>query len=651
MPELITTLPRPELAEADHARFAYYGWSVRVCARVADIERALEERGAQVWAVSHDLLMCAGPSVIRQVTLRWPMLCVIVVVDDGVDDLERARWIERGAHDTVRAARSSLPVGPELARCLEFFELVLTRHTEASRRRGETRRRTTESVMLRRLITALGGKLDPASIIYETLSVVSSMCRHGAVAYLEAYTPEPYEDSTAQLFSESEVEYEDLLSSHELYARRQGLRLVDQLAHDRGMICLYPSGHSSWQALLDAGHPQMYRAAPRSGMYPGLEPLWRKFSSGEVWLVPIRGRERALGVLVIAEFDTRGVYETRFGAELLGTLGGLLGSRLETATLFSENARALESLQAAQKQLVHAEKFAAVGHLAAQIAHEINNPASFVISNISVMGDYVQALSAFIQDIDPILDPERREQYLELMRSHEIAFMQEDLSVLVERSLAGMQRIHQVVQDLRHFAYESSVEPNWVDVEALLDASLNLIKHELKFRSRIDVRYEGVPHIFSDANKLSQVMLNLLVNASQSLVPENADSNYIEVGTMKLGESVLVYIEDNGVGIDPDILPRIFEPFFTTKRRGEGTGLGLSISRNIIRRLGGDIRVHSEQGKGARFELLLPNRAPERVMPKEVPDSGSYKIPPELRPRKITPIEPVERGRRYDRSD
>ena len=624
---------------------------MRACACVSDIEAELTRSSSQLWLVSHELLASAGAGSLQGVTLRWPSLCVVVVVGDDADDLERARWVERGANDTVRESSLNLPAGPGLARCFEFFELVLTRHLEASRRAGESRRRTTESVMLRRLIAALGDKLDPSSIIYETLSVVSSMCRHGAVAYLEAYTPEAHDDTSEQLFSESEAEYEDLLSSTELYARRQSLRLVDQLSHDRGLICLYPSGHPSWQALLDTGRPQMYRAAPRVGMYPGLEPLWRKFDAGEVWLVPIRGRERALGVLVIAEFDTRGVFETRFGAELLVTLGVLLGSRLETATLFSENARALESLQAAQKQLVHAEKFAAVGHLAAQIAHEINNPASFVISNISVMGDYVHALSAFIGDIEPILDPGRREQYLELMRSHEIAFMQEDLSVLVERSLAGMQRIHQVVQDLRHFAYESSVEPNWVDIEALLDASLNLIKHELKFRSRIDVRYENVPHIFSDANKLSQVMLNLLVNASQSLMPENADSNYIEVGTVRHGESVLVYIEDNGVGIEPEVLPRIFEPFFTTKRRGEGTGLGLSISRNIIRRLGGDIRVHSELGAGARFEILLPIRAPERVMPKEVRDSGSYKIPPELRPRKITPIEPAEKGQRYDRSD
>ncbi|MEM1348182.1 MAG: ATP-binding protein, partial [Myxococcota bacterium] len=302
-----------------------------------------------------------------------------------------------------------------------------------------------------------------------------------------------------------------------------------------------------------------------------------------------------------------------FSAQSLQAMAAYLGGALENAQLFLEIKDAYQSLQTAQDQLVHSEKFAAVGHLSAQIAHEINNPASFVISNLSVMMDYVTSMRGFVTELDRVASthlPALAPHLAKALDAHDIEYLRDDLDVLLERSLAGMQRIHQIVQDLRYFAYDAGPEPGWVDLEAIIDASISLIRHELRHRARVERDFEAAPEVYSDANKLSQVFLNLLVNASQALEYGSPEDDYVRVGTMSVGDNVLIYMEDTGQGIAPEHLGRIFEPFFTTKERGQGTGLGLSISRDILRSLGGDIRVYSRPGEGTRFEVLLPVRAP-----------------------------------------
>ena len=372
----------------------------------------------------------------------------------------------------------------------------------------------------------------------------------------------------------------------------------------------------------------------------GLEPLWHRFKKGYVFLVPVKGVEHPIGVLVIGELDEGRISDAPFSEESLVAMGALIGSALENARLFDEISHAYQSVRRAQDRLVQTEKFAAVGLLSAQIAHEINNPSSFVISNLSVMRDYVNTIAQFFAAYAEACDGSQREVLRALMDEHEIAFLQEDLQTLLDRSMSGMQRIHQIIQDLRYFAHDPGPELTWVDPESLLDASLNLIKHELKYRATIERDYKGIPNIFSDANKLSQVFLNLLVNASQALTNGDIDRDYIRVGTMVHGRNALVFIEDSGEGIPSEWLNRVFEPFFTTKRRGEGTGLGLSITREILLSLGGDIRLTSETGKGTRIEVILPIRDEELVRDERVFDSGSWRQPPELRGRKVTPPEP-----------
>ena len=205
----------------------------------------------------------------------------------------------------------------------------------------------------------------------------------------------------------------------------------------------------------------------------------------------------------------------------------------------------------------------------------------------------------------------------------------EDLEVLLRRSLAGMQRIHQIVQELRYFAHDAGPELGWLDVDGLLEASLSLVRHEIKHRATVTCDFAGGCQVFSDANKLSQVFLNLLVNASQALEHGDPDRDVLRVGTTHYQDYVLVFVEDTGVGMTREVLARIFEPFFTTRARGQGTGLGLAISRDILRSLGGDVRVFSEPERGSRFELVLPVRAPHLArQDASLRESGSYQTPP-----------------------
>jgi signal transduction histidine kinase len=344
--------------------------------------------------------------------------------------------------------------------------------------------------------------------------------------------------------------------------------------------------------------------------------------------VPIWGQGRALGLLVLADLAAGG--STPFTRAGLRAMASQLGGALENARLFEEVNGAYSSLKSTQDQLVHAEKFAAMGVLAAEIAHEINNPASFVISNLSVMVDYVETIGEFLEHLREQVDrqaPELVDVWEALAEDHEIAFLREDLDTLLTRSLGGMQRIHQIVQDLRFFSHDAANEPGWIDIESLLESTLNLVKHEAKYRAQLELDFAKVPQVFSDANRLSQVFLNLLVNAAHAIRTGSIDDNLIRVRTRQLGQTVEVSISDTGQGISADTLPRIFDPFFTTKEPGEGTGLGLSIARDIVRSLGGDISVSSTVGRGSTFTVALPIRAPRFEADPELRESGSFTVP------------------------
>jgi len=240
----------------------------------------------------------------------------------------------------------------------------------------------------------------------------------------------------------------------------------------------------------------------------------------------------------------------------------------------------------AEAQIVHMEKMASLGTLAAGIAHEINNPLGFLISNLQSLKDYTQQIEGKIS-----------------LAEKENKVLLEDMKAMNQESLDGAVRIKKIVSDLRTFSRRSETQNALVEVNQVLESVLSIVWNEIKYKVTVIKDYQSKSKISADTTQLSQVFLNLLINASQAI----ADKGTITMSTYEDAKSVYVKVVDTGSGIAKDVLPKIFDPFFSTKK---STGLGLSVSYNIIKHHGGDVKVESTVGVGTTFVVQLP-RAPQ----------------------------------------
>ncbi|MBV8665181.1 MAG: response regulator [Burkholderiaceae bacterium] len=276
---------------------------------------------------------------------------------------------------------------------------------------------------------------------------------------------------------------------------------------------------------------------------------------------------------------------------------------------FAELQESNRQLEEAHHQLLQAEKLASIGQLAAGVAHEINNPIAFVNSNLGTLQSYFGKLAqllALYERAEPLLatQPALQQEIESMRQAADLDYMRADLKNLVEESLAGVQRVRSIVQYLKDFARASESERQTVDLNACLDGALNLVGAQVRLKADIRQEYGTPPPVTAVPMQLSQVFMNLLINASQAIGTFGA----IVIRTGQEQEWAWVEIEDNGCGISVDDLPRIFEPFFTTKPVGVGVGLGLSLSYGIVTQHGGRFEVRSEVARGARFRVLLPAR-------------------------------------------
>ena len=242
-------------------------------------------------------------------------------------------------------------------------------------------------------------------------------------------------------------------------------------------------------------------------------------------------------------------------------------------------------VQDVELQLVQMEKMASVGVLAAGIAHEVNNPLGFLISNLESLKDYARALAKIV----PLDNPKN-------------TTILEDLSAISAESLEGALRIKKIVSDLRTFSKQSESAVNLVDINQILESTLSIVWNEIKFKIAVVKDYQAKTQVFADSTQLSQVFLNLLINASQA-IPEKGT---VTLSTSEDTDNVYIKISDTGPGIAPEVLPKIFDPFFSTKKTG--SGLGLSVSYNIIKSHKGQIKAESTPGKGTTFTISLPKK-------------------------------------------
>jgi signal transduction histidine kinase len=275
-----------------------------------------------------------------------------------------------------------------------------------------------------------------------------------------------------------------------------------------------------------------------------------------------------------------------------------------------ERILALEkSLRETQAALCQSEKLASVGQLAAGVAHEINNPLAYVLNNLAVLRQDVPALLGVLdryrsgRDALARAEPDLAAALARLEEEEDLPYLRENLERLVHKSLEGLQRVRQIVRNLRDFARLDEAEFKEVDLNAGLEATLEMIGHEVKKKElTLQREYGELPPVACHPGKINQVFLNLLVNAVQACAP----GGRITVRSRGAAEEVAVEVEDTGCGIAAEHLPRLFEPFFTTKPLGEGTGLGLSLSYGIVRDHGGRIEVESVAGRGSLFRVRLP---------------------------------------------
>ena len=261
-------------------------------------------------------------------------------------------------------------------------------------------------------------------------------------------------------------------------------------------------------------------------------------------------------------------------------------------------------------QLVQSEQMAALGQLAAGLAHEINNPIGFVSSNLTTLKDYASKLLLILEGYESMSAtlPVDSEIYQSVQRQKvelDLSFISEDMPMVIDESIEGVARVAKIVQDLKSFS-RVEAEPKWemADLHKCLDSTVNIAVNEIKCKARVVREYGDIPPVECQPSRLNQVFLNLLVNAAHA-IPEKA-MGVITLRTGCDGERVWVDVCDTGSGIAPENMEKIFNPFFTTKPVGRGTGLGLSVSYGIVQQHKGLIKVHSELGKGTIFRVEVP---------------------------------------------
>jgi PAS domain S-box-containing protein len=280
----------------------------------------------------------------------------------------------------------------------------------------------------------------------------------------------------------------------------------------------------------------------------------------------------------------------------------------------------LSKLEEAQNQLLQSEKMASIGQLAAGVAHEINNPIGFVSSNLHTLKGYVGQLLDLVGAYEtaqarPGPRPRRRWRR-PAMRPRSTTCAR--TCPLMSESEDGLARVKKIVQDLKDFSRLDQSEWQDADLNAGLESTLNVVRHEVKYKAEVRKLLEPLPLVRCLAAQLNQVFMNLIVNASHAIQGRGV----ITLASGHRDGWVWIEVGDTGCGMSAEVQRRIFEPFFTTKPVGSGTGLGLSLSFSIVQKHGGVIQVHSVPGQGSAFRVWVPVAGPG-------PD-GTAGTPPEL---------------------
>ncbi|MGD9162107.1 MAG: ATP-binding protein [Desulfobacteraceae bacterium] len=330
--------------------------------------------------------------------------------------------------------------------------------------------------------------------------------------------------------------------------------------------------------------------------YPGMPPHGH-------YCVPMLIGEKLIGVITLYveeghQFDSK-------EHDFLQTISDVLSGTIQR--------REMEiAIKQSQLKLLQSGKLVAVGQLAAGIAHEINNPIGFISSNLFSFERYVKTMMDIITMTDSLIDSlmhknlrvakDTINNIRKVEQNEDMEFISKDLKSLIEDSQLGVERIKKIVLDLNAFSSEKKDIIEEIDLKQVLEGALKIIKNEIIHNIEIETQFNDVPRIKGDSQKIGQVFINILINATQAM----PDKGKITIKLFSAGDYIYTSIADTGCGIPETNLDDIFNPFFTTKPVGQGTGLGLSVCHDIISSIGGEIMVESIVNKGTIFTIKIP---------------------------------------------
>lgn len=338
---------------------------------------------------------------------------------------------------------------------------------------------------------------------------------------------------------------------------------------------------------LDEDHDITYDGIPAHGHY----------------CVPIMFNSKLLGVINLY-VDHGHKFQTK-EYEFIQAIGNII------AGMISRRQSEIE-LKQTQLNLLQTGKLAAIGQLAAGIAHEINNPMGFIGSNLSTFEEYTNNFLKIISMSEILIESIEKDEKdkvkdtIKLIKDFEqkndFGYLTKDVNELINQSKDGVERIRKIVIDLKQFSHEKSNVIEIINIKETMESVIRIAMNEIKYKAKLKTEYGQISDIEGDSQKLGQVFINLIINAAQAI----NHNGIISIKTYEKDDAVFISISDTGCGIPDSILTEIFNPFFTTKPVGQGTGLGLSISYEIITEMCGEILVESIVDKGSTFTVKLP---------------------------------------------
>ena len=332
-------------------------------------------------------------------------------------------------------------------------------------------------------------------------------------------------------------------------------------------------------------HEMMLRAgAP--GQPAGREPV-------ELHLRDAAGQAVPVEVRCSPRHDGSGV---RLGHVFVGRPVG------ELRRAYQQLQEAHEALKRTQQQLLHSEKMASLGHLVAGVAHELNNPISFVLGNVHALKRYCERITTYVDAIHAGQDAARLQALRGTLR---IDHLLADMPSLIEGTIEGASRTAEIVSGLKRFSAVDREESHPVEIDAVVQRAIHWVGKGAS--AGFNVHWQGAPgvRVRGSPGQLLQVFMNLIQNAMDAVTAAGVAAPGLRIEAHCTTERVVLHFIDNGPGIPPELVHRIFDPFFTTKPVGKGTGLGLSISYGIVERHGGTLTAHARPD-GAEFRVDLP---------------------------------------------